>query len=161
MRNTNVPVLTVSAADSTPPRRILYATDLAEGSEEGLAFSIRLARAFDASLTVAHIAQPADTVLHRVGGDSRSEESLRRMVGVVPHGSVPVATVLAEGEPSETINALASRYTSDLIVINLRNRGHSERRILGTTAERVIRTAKVPVLSLPLPATYSSRWAAA
>ena len=161
MRNLNIPIITVSDAEAVPPRRILYATDLGGGSEEGLAFCVRLARAFDASLTVAHVAQPGDNVLHAVGSGTRSEEKLRRMVGVVPHGSVPISTVLADGDPSETINALASQNTSDMIVINLNNKGRFGRWILGTTAERVIRTAKVPVLSLPLPATYSSRWAAA
>ncbi len=40
-----------------------------------------------------------------------------------------------------------------LVVINLQGRGWVDRALLGTTAERVIRTATVPVLSLPLPAT--------
>ena len=45
--------------------------------------------------------------------------------------------------------------------LNLQEKGRIERVVLGTTAERVIRTSPVPVLSLPLPTTYESRWAAA
>src|SRR5262249_60874281 len=63
LRKVHVPILTVSHVDPIKDvndaarvslGRILYATDLADGSEEALSFSIRLARALDASLTVAH-----------------------------------------------------------------------------------------------------------
>jgi nucleotide-binding universal stress UspA family protein len=181
LRKLHVPILTVSHLDPereihspgpVPIRRILYATDLADGSEEGLKFSIRLARGLDASVTVAHIVQAADAALHGIETAAflpgyanevraQAQERLDQMVALVSDGSVPISTVLGEGVAYETINALAEQYGSDLIVINLQNKGRLERAVLGTTAERVIRTATVPVLSLPLPATYASRWAAA
>src|SRR5437867_4784141 len=69
LRKLHVPVLTVSHLDpekeihepgSVPLRRIVYATDLAEGSEPGLEFSIRLARGLDAHLSAVHVVQPLD-----------------------------------------------------------------------------------------------------
>src|SRR5215469_8018713 len=69
LRKLHVPILTVSHLDPEkdlhkpepiPLRRLLYATDLSDGSEAGLEFSIRLARAFDANLTVLHVIQPMD-----------------------------------------------------------------------------------------------------
>ena len=80
---------------------------------------------------------------------------------LVSDGSVPVSTVLTDGVPYEAINRTAEQDKADLIVINLQGKGRLERALLGTTAERVIRTATVPVLSLPLPATYAARWVAA
>src|SRR4030095_7336330 len=165
----HVPILTVSHLDPereihspgpVPLRRILYATDLADGSEEGLKFSIRLARGLDASVTVAHIVQAADAALHGIETAAflpdyanevraQAQERLDRMVALVSDGTVPISTVLGEGVAYETINTLAEQYGSDLIVINLQNKGRLERAVLGTTAERVIRTATVPVLSLP------------
>jgi nucleotide-binding universal stress UspA family protein len=152
-------------------QKILYATDLANGSEEGLKFSIRLARGLDAALTVAHVVQFADA-FHGVEAAAflpdhaneiraQAEERLSRLVALVSDGSVPISTVLAEGVPYETVNRLAEQLKADLIVINLQNKGLLERAVLGATAERVIRTATVPVLSLPLPALYASRWVAA
>lgn len=181
LRKLHVPVLTVShlepAKEIHKPgpvslHRILYATDLSDGSEEGLEFSIRLARGLNASLAVAHVFQAADAVLHgfetagflpEYANEVRvqANEKLARMVGLVSDGRVPITTFLVDGVPYETINALAAQYKTDLIVINLQNKGRLERAVLGTTAERVIRTASVPVLSLPLPATYALRWAAA
>jgi nucleotide-binding universal stress UspA family protein len=176
-RDSAQPKVAERKRDSAQPkvvelRRILYATDLSEGSEEGLEFSIRLARGLDASLAVAHVFQPADAVLHGYetaaflpdyANEVRAQanEKLARTVGLVSDGRVPISTMLVDGVPYETINALASQFKMDLIVINLQNKGRLERAVLGTTAERVIRTATVPVLSLPLPATYALRWAAA
>ena len=181
LRKLHVPVLTVSHLDPerelhkpgpVPLQRLLYATDLAEGSEAGLEFSLRLARGLDAQLTVVHVLQPMDSGL--VGLETtafipdyvaaiRAEaaERLNRFVALVSDGSVPITTVLADGVPYETINALAAERKTDLVIINLQGKGRLERALLGTTAERIIRTAAVPILSLPLPATYMRRWAAA
>jgi nucleotide-binding universal stress UspA family protein len=181
LRKLHVPILTVSHLDPekeihqprlVPLRRILYATDLADGSEEGLAFSIRLARGLDASLTVAHALQLGDTAFYGMEAvplpadydaevRTRAEERLNRAVALASDGGVPISTMLADGPPYEMINALAARLKADLIVINLQAKGRLERLVLGSTAERVIRTATAPVLSLPLPATYASRWVAA
>jgi hypothetical protein len=40
--------------------------------------------------------------------------------------------------------------------MNLHGKGLLERALLGSTAERVIRAARVPVLSLPIPASYEA-----
>jgi hypothetical protein len=64
LRKLAIPVLTVSHLDpekeihapaAAPFDRILYATDLAEGSQPGLEFLVRLARGLDAQLVVAHV----------------------------------------------------------------------------------------------------------
>jgi nucleotide-binding universal stress UspA family protein len=181
LRKVHVPIMTVSHLDPekeihkpgpVPLQRILYATDLSDGSEQGFEFSIRLARGLDASVLVAHVIQPADALLHGFETAAflpnyadevraQAEEKLARMVGLVSDGRVPVTTIVADGVPYETLNTLAAEHKADLVILNVRNKGLLERAVIGTTAERVIRTATVPVLSLPLPATYASRWAAA
>jgi nucleotide-binding universal stress UspA family protein len=180
LRKLHVPILTVSHLDPEKElhvprpvalRRIVYATDLMDGSEAGLEFSIRLARALDAHVTVVHAVQAFDVAFYGMetaylpdySADARASaaERLNRSVALVSDGSVPITTVLADGVPYEAINRIAEERKADLIVINLQGKGRLERALLGTTAERVIRTAMIPVLSLPLPATYAARWAAA
>ncbi len=181
LRKLHVPILTVShvdpekeihAADPVPLRRLVYATDLVEGSEAGLEFSIRLARGLDARLTVVHVVQPMDAALRGLETAAfmpnyvdeiraQAAERLSRMVALVSDGSIPITTVITEGVAYESINNVAAEQNADLIVINLQGKGRLERALIGATAERVIRTATVPVLSLPLPATYADRWAAA
>lgn len=181
LRKLHVPVLTVSHLDPekklcapgpVPLRRIMYATDLSDASKEGLEFSIRLARGLDASLMVVHVVQSTDAAFSgmETAGffpeyaqevHDQAKERLSQMVALVSDGSVPISTLLEDGVPYEAIDRLAVGHHADLIVINLKNKGLLERALLGTTAERVIRTATVPVLSLPLPANYAVRWTAA
>ncbi len=181
LRKLHVPILTVSHLEPerelhkpgpVPLKKLLYATDLADGSEAGLEFSIRLARGLNAHLTVVHVVQPLDAAMYGIEtagylpdyateARAQASERLNRLVGLVSDGSVPITTVLADGVAYERINALAAGQNADLVVINLQGKGRLDRALLGTTAERVIRTATVPVLALPLPATYKDRWAAA
>jgi nucleotide-binding universal stress UspA family protein len=181
LRKVHVPILTVSHVNPekellkpgpVPLHHLLYATDLTDGSEAGLEFSIRLARGLDAQLTVAHVLQPMDPAQlglettafvpdYVAGIRAEAAERLNRAVALVSDGSVPIKTVLVDGVPYDRINALATQQKADLVIINLLGKGRLERAFLGATAERVIRTAPVPVLSLPLPATYMRRWAAA
>ena len=180
LRKLHVPILTVSHLDPekelhkpgiVPLQRIVYATDLAEGSQVGLEFSIRLARGLNAHLTVVHVVQAYDVVAHgletafapdyNAAARVHAAEKLSQVVSLVSDGSVPITTVLADGVPYEAINRIAAQKNADLIVINLQGKGLLDRALIGTTAERVIRTASIPVLSLPLPAAYAARWTAA
>jgi nucleotide-binding universal stress UspA family protein len=180
LRKLHVPILTVSHLDPekelhqpgvVPLQRIVYATDLAEGSELGLEFSIRLAHGLNAHLTVVHVVQSYDVIGHGLetafapdyNAEARASaaERLSKVVSLVSDGTVPITTVLADGVPYAAINRTAAEKKADLIVINLQGKGLLDRALLGTTAERVIRTASIPVLSLPLPAVYAARWTAA
>jgi nucleotide-binding universal stress UspA family protein len=181
LRKLHVPVLTVSHLDPgkelhspgpVPLRKLLYATDLAENSEAGLEFSIRLARGLDAQLVVVHVVQAMDAGLLGLEGvgvatdyvtevRAQAAERLSKLVALVSDGRVPITTVLADGVPCDAIIDLTIKQNVDLVIIDLHERGRLERALLGATAERVIRTAAVPVLSLPMPANYFSHWAAA
>jgi nucleotide-binding universal stress UspA family protein len=181
LRRLPVPVLTVSHLDperklenpeAVSLKRILYASDLSDESKAGLRFSMRLAHGLDAHLTVVHVVDPigagflgeqAAAYLPDYGDNVRAqiEEHMDRQVALESDGSVPISTVLGEGKPWYVINEVARGCKADLIVINLQGKGKLERILLGSTAEHVIRSAAVPVLSLPLPATYASRWLAA
>src|SRR6266516_35003 len=123
LRKLHVPVLTVSHLDpnkelhglgSVPLRKLLYATDLKDGTEVGLEFAIRLARGLDAHLTVVHVVQAMDAALLGLEGvgvapdyvdevRAQAGERLNRLVALVSDGRVPITTILAEGVPCDTI----------------------------------------------------------
>jgi nucleotide-binding universal stress UspA family protein len=168
LHKANVPILTVSHLDPQkeirkpgrlPLRRILYATDLAHACETGLEFAIQFARTFDAKLMVAHVVCANNAPSAEVR--TRAEVQLRQLVGLKSKGWTRVTTAVSSGVPYEEIGRLAQEHDADLVVINLRDKEGLDRISLGSTADRVIRTASVPVLSLPMPATYATRWAAA
>jgi nucleotide-binding universal stress UspA family protein len=63
---------------------------------------------------------------------------------------IKTETMLVEAAPAEAILKAADELVPDLILIAVQRKGLVERTILGTTAERVIREAKIPVLSIPV-----------
>jgi nucleotide-binding universal stress UspA family protein len=56
--------------------------------------------------------------------------------------------VLVEGTPSAEIVAYADEAGCDLIVMGTHGRGGIDRLLLGSVAERVVRTSPVPVLTV-------------
>jgi nucleotide-binding universal stress UspA family protein len=61
---------------------------------------------------------------------------------------VPTERVLANGAPSTEIVDHATEEGCDLIVMGTHGRGGIDRLLLGSVAERVVRTATVPVLTI-------------
>jgi nucleotide-binding universal stress UspA family protein len=61
-----------------------------------------------------------------------------------------VEALVLEGKPFSRILEFAQSRDMDLIVLNLQSKGILERAFLGSTAERVVRLAQIPVLSIPV-----------
>jgi nucleotide-binding universal stress UspA family protein len=61
-----------------------------------------------------------------------------------------VVSEVTEGVASEKILAAAEELDCGLIVLTIHDKGLLERALLGSTAERIVRDARVPVLSLPV-----------
>ena len=119
-----------------------------------------LAHRFSADLKVVHVmSTPHPTFgieavpLESAGGPASVRESLvAQLEASVPENikaDPRVDTELLEGVPYEQILRTAEDGHYDLIVLNTRRRGALERALLGSTAERVVRGAPIPVLSVP------------
>ena len=61
-----------------------------------------------------------------------------------------VDTAILRGEPYEAILHFADENHIDLVVLNLERKSALEKVLLGTTAEKVVRLAHMPVLSIPV-----------
>jgi nucleotide-binding universal stress UspA family protein len=61
-----------------------------------------------------------------------------------------IEVAILEGKPYEQILRFADDHGIDIIVLNLQSKGILERAFLGSTAERVVRLAHMPVLSVPV-----------
>jgi nucleotide-binding universal stress UspA family protein len=169
LRKLDVPILTVSHLDPArelhqggpvPMGHILYATDLSDSASAGLKFSMELARGTGARLTVLHVLEALQTVywgseagylgneLEAIRGDA-----LNRLRDSIPDSGtkeICLTTMMTEGDASRDIIRVADEEKADIIVLNLQGKTLVERALLGSTAERVIRTAHVPVLSIPI-----------
>jgi nucleotide-binding universal stress UspA family protein len=176
LRKVPVPILTVSHLDPAmelhtvgpvPLRNVLYATDLSDSAQVGLKLSLELARGAGARLTVLHVLKAIETIYWGAEGgylkeelDVMREDTFKRLMLSIPTqwcAGVKVTPMMVEGDAFREILRVADEEKTDLIVMNLQGKSLVERALLGSTAERVIRSAHVPVLSIPEPAEYAAR----
>ncbi|WP_273836651.1 universal stress protein [Halococcus sp. PRR34] len=135
--------------------RILVPTDGSPGADRVVDHAAELAVIHDAELhaiyvvnTAGYAGLPADTAIEGLGSmlNEQGEAALDRAAGWVD--DVPFERVLADGAPSSEIVEYAESEECDLIVMGTHGRGGINRLLLGSVAERVVRTSSVPVLTV-------------
>jgi nucleotide-binding universal stress UspA family protein len=153
--------------ESSPPaaiRHILCPVDLTPFAPAVLESAGAVAARFNAALTVLHVvydpldpalAYPADLLATHPPLEHLREEMIRgaeRELAQLAHAAlaaVPYArTVVTAGVAYREILRFARTHDVDLIVMETRGRTGLDRWLSDSTAERVIRTAPCPVLSL-------------
>lgn len=136
---------------------ILVATDFSETAEAGLDWAIDLAKAHGASIDLVHALvmpnEAADYIpsSHHLG-EELQQAALNRLdesAGRARDRGIEVKPELLLGLPSRNIvKAAAASPAADLIVIGTRGLTGIRHLLLGSTAERVVKNAKCPVLSI-------------
>jgi nucleotide-binding universal stress UspA family protein len=138
-------------------RQILVATDFSEGSDEALAHAIDVARADGAAIEILHVIELAEELpfgTTYVDADYRAlygsiERRLSEPAGRVRAAGVPCATKIASGVPADEIAKRGRAAGADLIVVGTHGRTGLAHMMLGSVAERVVRRASCPVLTVP------------
>jgi nucleotide-binding universal stress UspA family protein len=137
--------------------RILVPTDGSSGVERAVAHAIDLAAAHDAEVhalyvvnTASYSSMPMETSWEQVQEmlGEEGETALERVRELGDEAGVSVETVLADGSPSKEIVHHAENEDCDLIVMGTHGRGGIDRLLLGSVAERVVRSSRVPVLTV-------------
>ena len=143
-------------------KRILVATDFSEPSAVALMYGRELARQFDADLHVLHV---ADDLGSRIAGlpagyagdlgrlQSDLEEAAREQInGLVTDDDrrrlCAKAVVRTSLAPAETILEYARDAKIDCIVLGTHGRTGLKHVVMGSVAERVVRAAPCPVLTV-------------
>lgn len=135
--------------------RILLATDGSEAGEAATAEAIDLAAATGATLTVCFVADSSTYSTVTVEGEvedvlEREGESVTEaVVDRANERGVVAEAVVRQGRPWEEIVALAGRIDADLVVLGTTGKSGLSRRLLGSTTDRVLREADVPVHAVP------------
>ena len=136
---------------------ILVPTDFSPGSRLALEYALALARRLDARVHVLHVVEdPAITGMWTeayLDIDALREEreaDARRLMRafLTMTGAGEASSEIAAGPVPETIAACASDHTADLIVMGTHGRTGLVHALVGSVAERVIRTAACPVLTV-------------
>jgi nucleotide-binding universal stress UspA family protein len=138
-----------------PFQKILVATDFSEHSQRALAWALDLRQRLGAALTVLHVYQiPAgypNGFLFSADVIGAIEDSARVELAkfVARAGTTPVESKLAMGVPFMEIVQAARSGAHDLIVVGTHGRTGLKHLLIGSVAERVVRLAPCPVLTVP------------
>ncbi len=135
-------------------KKILFATDFSEHSEEARQFATSLARDSGAMLLIVHaVDYRPDRGLNGYIEESEATTYARRQLNetVPADPEVGYAQKLLNGVPGSEIVWCAEEEGVDLIVIGSHGRTGLMRMLLGSVAEAVVRRAKCPVLTVKQP----------
>lgn len=146
-----------------PFSRILVAIDFSENSECAFDYALTLATQFGAELEIIHVInEPVD-----LRGFYVPHISFEQLEKEIEEGAVKMMadfcstrmgaftqykTSIVTGIPCEEITAVATQTGASLIVLGTHGRTGLDRILFGSTAERVVRSATCPVLTVRLPA---------
>lgn len=146
-------------------QRILVPVDFSEASKTAVRRAASLAEALGAELTIIHVWEPTPAVtpaqLGWLAADNVSfygkvEEDLRERLGawladLVGDAARDVPTLVEAGYVAHTILETLGRGGYDLVVMGTHGRRGLSHLVLGSVAERVVRSAPCPVLTTRVP----------
>ena len=141
----------------TPIQRIVCPVDFSEASRRAIDHAIGIAQRYRASLTALHVANPALRSLPEMGTLARDDEltRLHRETAACCARAVTaglcVEVQIEIGRADTEILGLATARRADLIVMGTHGRGFVGHVMMGSVAERVVRTAPCPVLTVKHP----------
>lgn len=141
-----------------PLRRIVVGTDFSEAATGALRFAIDLASMNQAEVVIVNAIDPMITTLdvpvQTIIDDVRT--GLEQAAAAVLKRNVKASTRQEFGKPWWVINETASKVEADLVIVASHGHaaGHSRlaeglARLLGSTADRVVRSCRAPVLVVP------------
>ena len=153
--------MTMTANTRIEIDRILCPIDFSDTSRHALDHAATLARWYGARLMLAYV-HPTLVIAPMAPGlplmpgviltvDDRKavEESLESFGREEIGDRLPVSRHVLEGDAAREITAFARDCGPQLIVIGTHGRSGVERFVMGSVAERVLRTASCPVLTVP------------
>jgi nucleotide-binding universal stress UspA family protein len=139
--------------------RILVPTDGSEGMGRVLAHAADLARVHGATLDFVYVVNaaafanlPMETSWEGVRESLRGEGEAALDGAEAAVEGVPTEHRMLEGGPAREIVAYAERSGADLVLMGTHGRGGINRILLGSVAERVVRSSPVPVLTVRVDA---------
>lgn len=141
-------------------RRILVPTDFSEYAEDALQYAVALGGRYEAEITLLHVDEFPVSPMGALGHQAPAIEAyqrekehfiraqfnlLRKKLKGVP---VRLKTHLAQGRGYKVIVEESERRKCDLLVIATRGLTPLSEYVIGSTAERVVRLSRQPVMSI-------------
>lgn len=143
-------------------KKILVPIDFSDYSKNALKYSVNFAKRFSAEMYLVYVIEPmiypADFSMGQIAvptGDvdmtERAKEELSNLAKTEIDASIRTEILIKSGKPFVEIIETASDLDIDLIIIATHGHTGVEHLLFGSTAEKVVRKAPCPVLTLREP----------
>ncbi|MBI4535379.1 MAG: universal stress protein [Ignavibacteriae bacterium] len=143
-------------------KNILVTTDLSDYSLTAMEYATSFGLLYCSKLFLLHVVEdvPAVFPLRGVEGDAkehqrekeeRARHDLKDFIAKNISRDVTVIPIVVSGIPHEAIKRFAEEQRIDIIIMATHGRTGLQHIIVGSVAEKVVRTASVPVLTVKPP----------
>jgi len=137
---------------------LVVATDGSESVSRAVDCALDLAARFDAAVHALYVVDAAQVEslpdrLHEEVRDALDEQSHAALGAVetvndARDDAAPLETAVRVGRPADQINQFAAAVDADAVAMGTRGRHGEHSFLLGSVAERVVRTCPQPVLTV-------------
>jgi len=149
-------------------REILCPIDFSETSRHALEHAAAMAKWYSSRLTAMHVLVPvlpqppillaeASSAPPTPADRRACEDELRAWLEPARRAGLPTETLVDEGNPAARILDRARARNADLIVMGTHGLGGFERFMLGSVAEKTLRKADCPVMTVPPSAQTAAK----
>jgi nucleotide-binding universal stress UspA family protein len=146
----------------TTINKVLVPIDFSDYSKSALRYAVNFAKSFNAEIILIYVVEPViyppDFSMGQIAmpsinteWDDRAKEELQKLAKSEIVASENVKTIIKTGKPFVEIIETAKEENVDLIIIATHGRSGVEHILFGSTAEKVVRKAPCPVLTLREP----------
>ncbi len=140
-------------------KKILFPTDFMEGCAEAIPYAVDLAKKYNARLYIVHVihdvTKATGLYVPHVAVDElfksmheEAEKEIKRVYLEELRGLEDLEYAVLRGIPYEEIIKFADDKGIDLIIMATHGRKGLDRLFFGSTAEKVVKNAKCPVLTV-------------
>lgn len=144
--------------------KIVVGTDFSDASDLALDYALALAKEQKADVFIVHtygipaynlpsgFVLPSPEVAANLS--NVAQQALDRSLEHAKTKWERCSAILRDGDPRDEIAKIATEVGAGLIVIGTHGRSGWRRWVMGSVADRIVRTSHLPVLVVPAPASH-------
>lgn len=145
-------------------KRILVPVDFSKASIIALDVACEIAKKAGSEVIALHVVEEASSESFRVSGEivsdnfedrlytfkllEKAKKQLTKLVMETRYASIKLDGELRLGNPYHGMNTIITEQKVDLVVMGTRGHSRLEEMVIGSNTEKVVRHAKVPVLTV-------------
>jgi universal stress protein A len=142
--------------------KVLVPIDFSDYSKNALKYAVNFAKHFNAEMILIYVVEPiiypSDFSMGQIAVptinmemDKRASEELEKLANKEISKDLRVKTLVKTGKPFIEIIETASQENVDIVIISTHGHSGVEHILFGSTAEKVVRKAPCPVLTIREP----------